>query len=251
MPQCKLCGSLETKLARCHIYPRALARIAAGNGPLIGLSDIDGEIRLTRADAGLYDRDIVCQNCERRFKRADDYALAFRRRALKMNPPFELPHKTLAFPSVPANGALLHEFALTTLLRAHLSERREMSQVNHPEVFQEAKDSLSGVNKSIAKGRQVSVVVTRGSLGEMAASPTLHALSDHPLFELRLPNIAFFVAATDAGLPAGFSEIALRHGPNITFWRRKWPLQIELLEVSRRFEAVGARTDRIMRQRFS
>lgn len=244
---CKFCEQFVERLIRCHIYPRALARLAAGSGPLLALRDVDGQVQVGRADNGIYDQDIVCGPCENLFARADDYAQKFRRTALSLDASISFPHKVLAFPSFAADASLLHEFAVTTLARACLSSRAEFAAVNEDSLVSDARKSVLDLEASIDSGREVAIVVTRGDLGEVAMSPMLRTVEGQMFFEVRMPSISFFVASCASSLLPAFSQIALKKRERVVVWRRRRPLPVELSGVALRFDAVGSRIDRIMR----
>ena len=245
---CKLCLRPTAALVRCHIYPRSRSREIAGVGPLVSLARRNESTQVGRADGGLYDRGIVCGQCEKSFKSADDYAIEFRRKALFLTGPCDFPLKQLAFPSFQADAALLHAFAVTTLVRASLSDRWEHEHTRDRELEAVARRSLLHGVPTIECGREVCFVVTRGELGKIMAAPVLHPLDTYPVYRLQMPNFTAFVAASDNGLMPGFKNIALREGKPVLIWRRRRPMDFELQDVGQRFEAVGDRLDRIMRR---
>jgi hypothetical protein len=68
---CKFCHQ-EGKLIEAHVIPRSFFEIEPGNLPRVA-SNKDG-VFPKRAPAGIYDPQLVCENCERLFSRFDDYA---------------------------------------------------------------------------------------------------------------------------------------------------------------------------------
>jgi hypothetical protein len=68
---CKFCHQ-EGKLIEAHVIPRSFFEIEPGNLPRVA-SNKNG-VFPKRAPAGIYDPQLVCENCERLFSRFDDYA---------------------------------------------------------------------------------------------------------------------------------------------------------------------------------
>lgn len=215
---------------------------------LVSLALRHGEVWLGRANKGLFDREIVCSDCEKLFKKADDCAIRFRRAALKLEGPVRFEHGKSCFPTFQADSNLLHKFATNTLLRAQLSSRHESRQINDDEFESEAKDQLLSGSETIHLGRQVALVVTTGALASTMASPVLHPLPDYPVYRLQMPHFEVFIAASKAGLMPGFRQIALSAGDAVTVWRRRRPMDFELDEIRYRFDATGDRTDRMLKR---
>lgn len=248
MPICKVCGQQVAKLIRCHIYPDALTKAAAGEErKLVGMSLTYGP-RASYAMTGLFDDNLACLDCERLFGRADDYAIMFRRRVLALSLP-TVRWGGATLPTFEADPARLHSFAMNTLLRAHLSERWEFNAVDEPAIAKEALQALHGGQSTIESGREVVIVVTRSSLAGLLATPYPRDFDGHPVFVIQLPNMTFFVALSSAGVGPAFSPMALRPGHEVTVWRRRKPIPHELLDARDMFEALGDRVDRMFKGR--
>lgn len=73
MPTCKFCG--ETKpLIRAHIIPRAFYTLLHGqDGPTRLISNVEGHWP-QRSPQGIYDRNILCEECDNYFGRFDQHA---------------------------------------------------------------------------------------------------------------------------------------------------------------------------------
>lgn len=242
MATCKLCESSVPKLVRCHVYPAAMTREIAGGVPLVALHNT-GHTSITRD--GLFDREIVCGACEDRFGVSDDYAIDFRRGVLNLSIPFRLQYHTTRLPTFRSDPERLHLFAMQTLLRSCLSERSEHSGVNDPLIEAEVKSVLLGQRSSLSSGRQVAYVFARDDLGSYLATPLLREVPGHPLYELKMPHMVIWIAASESGLPRELSALALVPGDEVTVWRRKRPLDIELDNFRDLYTQQFARVDRI------
>lgn len=246
MPLCKICDRNTAKLIRCHIYPDALSKEAAGEErKLISMSTTNGP-RASYATAGLFDEHLACLECERLFGPADSYAIMFRRRALALTLP-AVRWRAASLPTFDADPERLHTFAMNTLLRAHFSDRWEVKSVNVPEIAQEALRALQGGPATIHGGREVAIILTRSDLAGFLASPHPLDFGGHPVYAIQLPNMMFYVAVSSAGLGPAFSHMALRPGREVTVWRRRKPVAQELLPARDMFEALGDRVDRMFK----
>lgn len=202
MPICKLCLADVPKLVRCHIYPRSMSRAMAADDVLVQVAN-DPRPRAGFANGGMYDENIVCDECERRFKPADDCAIDFRLAVLTLRPPitFPYPQDGAKIPAFRASPELLHTFAMQTWLRAHLSERSEHSQVSNDVIAAETTDCLLSGTSTLTTGRQVAYAFDRSDLGALMIAPMHYADFIPPMYELVMPNMVVFIAASVGGLP--------------------------------------------------
>ena len=198
----------------------------------------------------MFDTGIVCDVCEKRFGKADDYTVWLQRRVRAFGPPFQLRHDgALALPTfLDVDAALLHLCATTTILRAHISSRWEHASFHAPEVAQEAKAALDARTSTIHTGRDVAMIVTRGNSGALSASPHIKPNGGHPFYLLQMPYLSFMVAASSAGL-GGFAHMALRPGREVTLWRRRNSLPIEREQATNLLAQLEDRIDRMFKGR--
>ena len=246
MPLCKICNRNAAKLIRCHIYPDALSKEAAGDErKLVSMSTTHGP-RASFATAGLFDEHLACLECERLFGPADNYAIMFRRQALALALP-TVRWRAASLPTFDADPERLHSFAMNTLLRAHFSDRWEVKSVEVPEMAGEALVALQGGRATIYGGREVAIILTRSDLAGFLATPYPLDFGGHPVYVIQLPNMMFYVAVSSAGLGPAFSHMALRPGREVTVWRRRKPVPQELFPARDMFEALGDRIDRMFK----
>lgn len=251
MPYCKVCQQEVPKLVRCHIYPHSMARelAAEDGGHLLAMSDRFGP-RMSVAHAGIFDDNIACEECERRFGPADDYAVNFRRAVLSLSIPFSVERlhptqdlPTIRLPTFRADPTRLHSFAMNTLFRSFLSERWEHDQITEAFIEQEVRMSLGTGDPTISSGREICIIVTMSEVGAYLATPHLLPHPDHPKYVLQMPKMTIFVDAGTKGLGPGFSVLALRPGDHVAVWRRRKPVLEELKWPSEIMAALGDRID--------
>jgi len=74
MSQCRLCEK-EGKLVKAHVIPEAFFRVLRedGNSPQLLTSTPDHLPK--RSPIGVYDESILCEVCESKFDRFDDYGI--------------------------------------------------------------------------------------------------------------------------------------------------------------------------------
>jgi hypothetical protein len=222
-----------------------MSREIADGGPLVSFSLGERGPLASYAHGGVYDRDIVCEACELRFKAADDYGIDFRRTVLGNLKPSWLWYLTVQLPTFQADPALLHLFALQCWYRSYLSDRPEHDQVADPHIAAEAQSALLSGASTLPTGRQVALHFNTSVLGNVIQAPVLHKLPDHPVYRLALPNMSILIAASDAGLGPAFKEISLRPGTEVTVWRTSQDVLTDREQVGRVYQANRERVDRL------
>jgi hypothetical protein len=74
MQPCQMCG-LPSKLVKAHIIPEAFFRAFRPDGESLTLLTSTPGNFPKRAPIGVYDSEILCEPCERRFDQVDDYGI--------------------------------------------------------------------------------------------------------------------------------------------------------------------------------
>jgi hypothetical protein len=126
---CEYC-SKETRLVRSHAIPEAFFRILRDEErPPILVSNTAGA-RPARAPIGVYDRETLCDPCERRFSEVDAYgAEALINRLDEFFAPRTLGGQTLCFIGEGIDQGKLKMFFLAVLWRAAISRQRFYERV--------------------------------------------------------------------------------------------------------------------------
>ena len=72
MAQCRLCAE-DRKLVKAHVIPEAFFRVlrAGGETPIL-ISNVANTYP-KRSPIGVYDQNILCEDCETMFSQVDDY----------------------------------------------------------------------------------------------------------------------------------------------------------------------------------
>jgi hypothetical protein len=222
MPICKMCGEEREKLIRCHIYPVSMSKEISGNPHcLVAMKSIGDKLISNYAHGGIYDDNIICASCENKFKSADDYAIAFRRRVLRLEGEFQLPLETAKFPSYGCNPEKLHTFAMQTWLRSHYSQRHESLGIENNSMAAKIASKLLCGQETIELDIDVSYLFFTCELAQVMIGPAYFPAPDYPLYSLWMPNMHVVIAASERGLPPGFSDIRIEKNKRVMVLRSK------------------------------
>lgn len=125
---CKGCNQ-NKKLVRAHIIPESFFRDLRGDENTLKLiSNVKGE-HTKKAPIGIYDKEILCRECEDKFQNLDDYAA----KTLIGNTKIEVlkKHNSLAGYKIPnIDYDLLKLFIISLLWRASISKQGFFSKVS-------------------------------------------------------------------------------------------------------------------------
>jgi len=124
--QCKLCGQ-DRKLIRAHIIPEAFFKRtrseADGDAPSMLVSSTPGS-PAKRTRIGIYDQEILCDQCERKFQDCDSYATnLFLDRIRTESYPLYSAGEEVAFVVKNFDYRLLKFFAISIIWRAAVSKQ--------------------------------------------------------------------------------------------------------------------------------
>jgi hypothetical protein len=222
MPICKMCKQNKEKLIRCHIYPESMSKEISGDPHcLVSMSERGHNLVSGYAPGGIYDKDIVCLSCEAFFKEADDYAIDFRRKVLRLEMPVRLLLNSIKFPTFDASAEKLHKFAMQTWLRSHLSQRYENQQIENPETAELISEIILNRKETIDTGIEVSFLFFTSELAQVMMSPVHYQAPDFPVYSIWMPNMNILISASEKGLPPAFSVIRLQRHEPVTVLRSK------------------------------
>jgi hypothetical protein len=222
MPICKMCNEQKEKLVRCHIYPESMGKEMSGDPHCLVSISMRGEKPISHYSyGGIYDDEIVCASCENHFKQADDYAIDFRKKVLRLAMPATLPLASTKFPCFEASAEQLHKFALQTWLRSHFSQRFENQQIDNPEIAYLISDSIFNRKETIDLSIEVAFLFFTNDLAQLMMSPVHYQKSDFPLYSIWMPNMNILISSCGKGLPPAFSTIRLERGKPVTVFRTR------------------------------
>lgn len=130
MTLCRLCGE-QRKLVNAHIVPEAFARVLGVDGETPVLISDALDTFPKRCPIGVYDEGILCDRCEPRFSRVDDYGIEillkrFRDLFVAVNDA----EKTVAYRAGGVDQEMLLRFVIATLWRASVSTHPFYRRIN-------------------------------------------------------------------------------------------------------------------------
>src|SRR5215208_880584 len=129
MPKCRLCGR-NRKLIKAHIIPEAFFREARGNAKKPRLIFDDPNTYPKQSLIGVYDQEILCEQCESKFQHLDDYGVQV---LLTQFQELFLPvtyGDRVVYQATDINHNLLLRFFVATLWRASVSTQMFYKDVN-------------------------------------------------------------------------------------------------------------------------
>ncbi len=125
---CKLCNE-DRKLVKSHIIPEAFyMNIKLSDKPLKIYSGKEGN-HPKRSQIGLYDPNILCDDCEKKFHQYDDYGISVLLQSLLKKEPVEDRNEIIGYT---INGVDYNKFKLffmSMLWRAAISVKEEFKKV--------------------------------------------------------------------------------------------------------------------------
>lgn len=126
--QCRLCDQ-DKKLIKAHIIPRSFYEPLRLNGqaPVIYSSNADVHPKISQT--GIYDKEIVCEDCERIFSPWDDYSKKFLFQELHKDRYRVSNGERLAYNFGPCDYEKLKLFFLSVLWRSAVSKKQDYIHV--------------------------------------------------------------------------------------------------------------------------
>lgn len=209
---CKFCLQ-PRQLVEAHIIPKALyPRNPSGDRRHISL-DGTGQKPPRTIPNGVYDSNLVCDDCERRFGPWDDYAsdviahesVTFACLRSQQGTPYRV------YPTV--DYAKLKLFFISLLWRAHATDLKDCNRVDlGPKYAALAKRMIE--NSDPGTPDQFAVVLVRllGEHRHMGAPPTPRRIENVLLYETLLFGFAAYVKVDSRPLPGYFRQGQLEHG---------------------------------------
>jgi hypothetical protein len=167
---CRYCGD-QKKLIKAHVIPEAFfRRLRAGKAPPMLLTNNENEYP-KKAPIGVYDRGILCQECERKFSHWDDYA----QELLDIEPKgasYIMENGQIAGYEVDGyKYDLLKLFFISLLWRASISENVFYSKVDLGPLEHIAKNFIEHKDPGTAEDFSVTLAKFDHFLGETILDP--------------------------------------------------------------------------------
>jgi hypothetical protein len=177
MPKCRLCGH-NRKLIKAHIIPEAFFREARGDDKKPRLIFDDPNIYPKKSLIGVYDQEILCDQCESKFQPLDDYGVQV---LLNQFHELFLPvtyENRVVYQATNINYNLLLKFFVATLWRASVSTQMFYKDVNLEHLESLAKRAILTQDSSIPM--HFSAILSRWVTDKDTALATKALLNPYP-----------------------------------------------------------------------
>lgn len=213
LKHCKFCGECKS-LIKSHIIPRSFYKELRGDfsKPYSIYLEISEKEKIEKYyQAGIYDAEIVCEECEKLFCPFDQHGQEVLKNALDRK---DIQHDETGFPVAykidNADYTKLKLFALSMLWRANASSHRFFSHVdlgNHEAVLR------SYIFKGIAPpAERYSVAFTQYSdedFSEILIPPWRHRLDSINIYRFYLPSLTLLISVDKRPTSLNFQRIAI------------------------------------------
>lgn len=209
---CKLCGN-TAKLVKAHIIPKSLYKVLRGStGSVIKIITNTAGVHPKRIPMGIYDPNIVCEDCEKLFSPWDDYAKWF----FEKNTPKVISNKgrVVAYDYGIPDYQKLKLFFVSLLWRAHASQLPFFRMV---ELGKHETDVVNKIRSSDpGNSDEYSIILARFNhqLAEVIQNPFRSRIFGINCYRFYLPSYFFVIKFDKRPFPDGFREVMLQPGVN-------------------------------------
>jgi hypothetical protein len=166
MRKCKFCSKPVEKLVDSHIIPKAFFIYTRSISDKIGQSDhmlmitnTKGQQPKRRLRIGWYDSNLVCQECEARFKPYDEYAIQLLLKQENKQKPVVKDGENIAWTVDDYSFKKLKLFIISLLWRAGASDLPPFKRINPGKELEKAKQLILSDNSG--KENEFSFVLAR------------------------------------------------------------------------------------------
>lgn len=159
--KCKLCFR-DKKLINAHIIPRSFFDLTADSAEPNKLIFSTPGVFPKRSPKGVYDREILCAECEAAFSKCDDYGFRFLVRGFDTAQPIMRNGVAFAYNLGRCDYNSLMMFFLSIIWRAHHSSHAMFSEVNLGPYEPKIKRII--LDRDVTKDPHYSVALTKFDL---------------------------------------------------------------------------------------
>lgn len=228
MTQCRLCGKTK-KLIKAHVIPEAFFRELRKDNGMIPISvSKTPNIIPKPSRIGIYDREILCYDCELKFLRVDDYGVkVLLKEFYDLFLPITYGNYIEAFQAKNIDQDLLLRFLVATLWRASVSKRELFSRVELGPLEPLAKQTILNPDKDIPK--QFSAVLSMWVIDKeciyatkgLIVNPFLVKLDGVNFYRFYFGKIVADIKADTRPLPDSLRIFALLEQTTVTLVTRE------------------------------
>lgn len=206
---CKFCGH-QRRLIKAHIIPEAFFRdLRQAQGALKIRSDVKGEFS-KKAPIGIYDKTILCEECENIFQRWDDYGQDLLIKQRNSHRPFHHEGRILYYQIEDFDYANLMLFFVSTIWRAAVSTQLFYSKVMLGPYESVAKDILKSNGDKGFKDFSVVLCLFEGKLGKTIFEPFRDKFDGFNFLRLYLSGFMALIKTDKRLGPDSFRDFFIR-----------------------------------------
>jgi hypothetical protein len=215
MLKCRLCGN-DGKLVKAHVIPEAFFRRARRDDKNPRLITDDPNRFPKRSPIGVYDQEILCEDCEPKFAQADDYGVqVLLNRFHELFRPVMYENR-IVYQAEHINHDLLLRFLVATLWRASVSTHTFYKDISLGHLESLAKQTI--LNQKRPVPNQFSAILSRWVTDEETALATKALLNPYPSAVYGVNSYRFYfgeivadIKADERPLPSVLHPVMLLH----------------------------------------
>ena len=213
---CRFCNREQPKFAKAHIIPRSFYKAVRGTGKYSVLIQASKtEIKQDAKQAGIYDHNILCEECEGRFNKFDDHGFrvftgVFRKRELYRD------HDGIpcAYLLPNARYDLLKLFVLSLYWRASVSNLPFFSNVSLEHHEAHIRDMIEAQDPGeVDEYSFFCIHLPNAKYRNIILPPTPRKLDGMNCVQLHLPNLYIMLKVDTRPFSEPFSSFIIRREP--------------------------------------
>lgn len=206
--KCKFCGN-DKRLINTHIIPAGFyRRLQQGQGPLNLMTNRAGEYN-KKSWVGVYDRTIVCGDCERIWTEWDDYAQKLLAEEPLNGQALYHGDQKIAYMVKAFEYKKLKLFFISMLWKASVSSHQFFSKISLGQFEEIAKEHISKSNPGDSEEFSVTLAKFDHPLSKPMLNPHEDKYSDVNYFRFYLASYVAYIKVDHKPTPMPLSQLAL------------------------------------------
>jgi hypothetical protein len=215
--QCKFCGLSFPKLVKSHIIPRSFYKELRDeeNPYSIFLEAGQNENREKYYQAGIYDSEIACETCEKRFNPFDTHGYQVLTKALKTQKAcYDQSGHEYAYIIEDGDYKNLKLFVLSMLWRAHASSHKLFGHVNLGPHADTLKTYITdSVAPEVDNYGVVFLRYAEQDYSGIVIPPWRHKFQGINIYRFYLPDLVIIIKVDKRPMPQPFRRLLLQKQP--------------------------------------
>lgn len=221
--KCKLCGK-EKKLIRAHVIPRCFFEIVSSQVQSPAIISTSEGFRPLRRRIGVYDKNILCRDCEDKFQNCDNYACSTLLRGRENATSMYDSNGVEAVYLYPENDyELLRQFFLSVLLRAELSSDFFFQHVKLGPYREKLRKYFNGTLSISENDFSVfTFYYPELNSGPLLVPPNKMLISGIRFYHFHLGRVGFCIKVDRRPCPRNLEPMLLRRGRPLSVFAKQF-----------------------------